>query len=113
MEEVQIILTLCSLFISLCTVATLIYGFGKFLAKPHDTLEQRVTVLEVKQQEMEREKDNLSIRCKEQDETNEVMINCVLALIEYEIQYCISEKKELSDGLKDAKHKLHQYLSKK
>ena len=93
METLQVVLTVLSLFISLCTVSTLVYGFGKFLTKPHDTLEQRVTVLEVKQKEIEREKDKLSDRCKEQDDTNEVLTRSTLALIEFEIQYCLTEKK--------------------
>lgn len=113
MDTVQIILTILSLFISLCTVCTLVYGFAKFLSKPHDTLEQRVTVLEVKQTELEREKQKLNDRCMEQDDTNEVLIHSTLALIEFEIQYCLTEKKPMSKDLERAKEDLHHYLSKR
>ena len=113
MEVIQIILTILSLVISLCTVCTLIYGFGKFLAKPHDTLEQRVTVLEVKMKELERGKDKLDIRCKEQDDTNGVLIHSVMALIEFEIQYCLTEKKPMSKDLEKAREDLHNYLASK
>ena len=113
MEELQIVLTILSLIISLGTVCTLIYGFGKFLAKPHETLEQRVTVLEVKQQELERDKDKINTRCKEQDDTNEVLIRSVLALIEFEIQYCLTEGKTMSKDLEKARDDLHHYLAKK
>lgn len=113
MEILQIALTILSLIISLCTVATLIYGFGKFLSKPHDTLEQRVTTLEIKIQEMERANDKLDARCEEQDETNEVLIRSILALIEFEIQCCLTEKKPMSKDLEQAKIDLHHYLAKK
>lgn len=113
MEILQIALTVLSLIISLCTVATLIYGFGKFLSKPHDTLEQRVMTLEVKMKESERASEKLDDRCKEQDETNEVLTRSTLALIEFEIQYCLTEKKPMSKDLERAKDDLHHYLSKK
>lgn len=113
METPQIFISICSLVTSIAAVCTIVYGFGKFLAKPYDTLEQRVTVLEVKQQEMEREKNKLDVRCKEQDETNEVLIRSTLALIEYEIQSCLTENKPMSDDLKQAKKDLQNYLAKK
>lgn len=113
MEVAQIVLTLLSLFISLCTVGTLIYGFGKFLAKPHDTLEERVAILESKHRELEREKTKLNERCIEQDDTNAVLIHSVMALIEFEIQYCLTENKTLSEDLKKAREDLHSFLAKK
>lgn len=91
----------------------MIYGFGKFLAKPHDTLEERVAVLESKQRENERQSSKLGERCEEQDDTNEVLIRSTLALIEFEIQYCLTEKKPMSSDLEQAKADLHRYLAKK
>lgn len=113
MEVMQIVLTFLSLVISLGTVCTLIYGFTKFLTKPHDTLEQRVAILESKQREAERSQMKLDDRCKEQDDTNEVLIRSTLALIEFEIQYCLTEKKEISKDLETAKEDLHHYLARK
>ena len=52
-------------------------------------------------------------RFREQEEANDVLIHCVLALIEFEIQYCLTEHKEPSDDLKKAKDILHNYLAKK
>lgn len=111
MELIQIILTLLSLFISLCTACTLIYAFGKFLARPHDTLEQRVTYLEIKQKETDEIIDKNNSRFQEQDKTNEVLIHSTLALIEFEIQYCLTEKKPMSKDLEKAKEDLHNYLA--
>lgn len=52
-------------------------------------------------------------RFREQEDTNEVMIRSVLALIEFEIQYCLTEHKEPSKDLERAKDDLHSYLSKR
>lgn len=113
METLQITLTVLSLFISLCTVGTLIYGFGKFLAKPHDTLEQRVAVLELKAEEINRSLDKGNDKFRNQETTNEVLIHSTLALIEFEIQYCLTEKKPMSKDLEKAREDLHHYLAKK
>lgn len=107
------VLTVSSLFISLCTAGTLVYGFGKFLAKPHDTLEQRVSLLERHNQEFIRMLEKINRENHEQDDTNEVLIHSVMALIEFEIQYCITEKKPISHDLEQAKSDLHRYLAKK
>ena len=107
------ILTILSLIISLSTVISLLYAFSKFLSKPHDTLEERVLALENSMRESDREKIRLNTRCQEQDDTNEVLIHATLALIEFEIQYCLTEKKPMSKDLEKAKEDLHHYLAKK
>ena len=50
---------------------------------------------------------------REQNETNEVLLNSTLALIEFEIQYCLTENKHISPELQKAKENLHTYLSKR
>ena len=113
MEIVQIVLTCCSLIISLATIGSLIYAFSKFLSKPRDTLETRVSVMEMRLKEIERDEYQLDIRCKEQDETNEVLIHACMALIAFEVEYCLTEKRPLSDDLKKAKTDLNHYLAHK
>ena len=113
METMQLVLTTLSLIISLSTVCTLVYGFGKFLAKPHDSLEQRVSVLESKLTDVDRELLKGKDTFHEQNVTNEVLIHSILALIEFEIQYCLTEKKPMSKDLEKAKEDLHRYLAKK
>lgn len=113
METMQLVLTTLSLIISLSTVCTLIYGFGKFLAKPHDSLEQRVAVLESRLRDVDRELLKGKDTFHEQNVTNEVLIHSTLALIEFEIQYCLTEKKPMSKELEKAREDLHRYLAKK
>lgn len=113
METIQIVCTVLTLIISFSTVCTMIYGFTKFLSKPHDTLEHRVSVIEVKQDEILRSLDKGNQRFTNQEITNEVLIHSTLALIEFEIQYCLTEKKPMSKDLEKAKEDLHHYLAKK
>ena len=99
-------------------VIALVYAGYKFTRRPHDTLESRVSTLEVEVKETKqsllqgndrfREQDD---KFHEQDKTNAVIIQSTLALIEFEIQYCLTEHKDMSDGLKQAKNNLNQYLA--
>lgn len=52
-------------------------------------------------------------RFREQENTNEVLLRSLLALIEFEIQYCITENKPISKDLEKAKDDLHSFLSKR
>jgi len=113
MEVMQMVITVLSLFISMCTAITLIYGFGKFLRKPHDTLEERIIVLETKMKETDERLERGNDKFKEQDATNEVLIRSTLALIEFEIQYCLTENKQITNGLSKAKDDLQEYLARR
>ena len=81
--------------------------------KPHDTLEDRVNAHDVEIKEIKSSLLQGNDRFREQDDTNEVLIHSVLALIEFEIQYCLTEHKEPSKDLERAKDDLHSYLSKR
>lgn len=52
-------------------------------------------------------------RFREQDNMNEILLSSLLALIEYEIQYCITENKPITKELEKAKDDLHGFLSKR
>ena len=45
-----------------------------------------------------------------QNRINEVLIHSVMALIEFEIQYCLTEHKDMSKGLEQAKEDLNRFL---
>lgn len=52
-------------------------------------------------------------RFREQEATNEVLLRSILALVEFEIQYCLTENKPISKDLERAKEDLHAFLSKR
>lgn len=52
-------------------------------------------------------------RFREQENTNEVLLRSLLALIEFEITYLLQEGKPISKDLERAKDDLHSFLSKR
>lgn len=107
------ILPYLQLILTFGNICVLGYALFKFLNRPHDTLEERVTTLEVKQKETENALHQGNDRFREQDETAEVLITSTLALIEFEISYCLTEKKPMSKDLETAKEELHKYLARR
>lgn len=102
----QLVLT----FGNICVLA---YALFKFLNRPHDTLEDKVNAHEVEIADIKKSLLQGNDRFREQDDTNEVLLHSVLALIEFEIQFCLVEHKEMSAGLTKAKEDLNNYLSKR
>ena len=99
--------------LQIAQVVALIYAGYKFTRKPHDTLESRVAALEEKNKDMELSLLKKDERIRELDESNGVIMRSVLALIEFEIQYCLTEDKPMSKGLEKAKESLDDYIAKK
>ena len=111
--DVQTMLTIMQMILAFGNICIMTYAFSKFLAKPHDTLEQRVNTLEVKIDEIEDSLKQDNDKFREQNTTTEVLINSTLALIEFEIQYCYTENKPISNGLEEAKNNLNRFLAKR
>lgn len=109
----EMLLTGMQIFISFANICILLYALYKFLNKPHDTLEQRVISIETEVKDIKESLHQGNDRFRSQEDTNEVLIHSVLALIEFEIQYCLTEHKEMSKDLEKAKEDLHSYLARK
>ena len=105
------ILTVFQLLVSICTFIGIMYAFKKFLDKPHDTLDSRMTAVEIKQKEMEQQLHLGNDRFKDQDDTNEVFINCMLAFIDFELSYCSHTDYKYTDDLDTAKDTLRKHLA--
>lgn len=107
------VLPVLQIILAFFNICVLGYAFLKFLNKPHDTLEERVNAHDVEIREIKASLLQGNDRFRDQEDTNEVLIRSVLALIEFEISYCLTEHKEMSKDLERAKDDLHSYLSKK
>lgn len=123
-DFVSNVLPFFQLILATFNIIILIYGFNKFLNKPKDDINARITTLEGEirdlkvsiNTEIKEIKDSLhkgNDNFREQDKTNDVLIHSVLALIEFEMQYCLVEHKDMSDGLKQAKKDLNDFLSRR
>lgn len=93
-----------TLFLSFGNCCMMVAVFIRFLSAPHKNILDRVTDLEKKVKELE---DDSS----EQKKALQVIMHSVLALIEFEMQYCLTEHKDMSEGLKKAKDDLHGFLA--
>ena len=120
---VQTITQYSDLILKLANVLMLGCMFWKFTRKPHEDLENRITTLEKKMDELEtkseiRYKDFEQQLRKGNDKFRsiekilEVLLTCSLALINFEVHYCETEHKEISEDLEDARKVLNKCLSK-
>lgn len=109
----DVIIKIAQLVLTLFNIIIILYGFYIFLTKPRTSLEKRVQALEVKLAEAEKSLLQGNDRFRSQDEALEVLIRSTLALIEFEVQYCLTENKQISDDLKKVKEDLHIFLSHK
>ena len=109
----DVIIKIAQLVLTLFNIIIILYGFYIFLTKPRTSLEKRVQALEVKLAEVEKSLLQGNDRFRSQDEALEVLIRSTLALIEFEVQYCLTENKQISDDLKKVKEDLHIFLSHK
>ena len=117
---IQSVLPFLQVILAFCNICIMGYALFKFLNKPHNNLETRVSTLEVEMKEQKRsllqgndrfrEQDD---KFDEQDKTNSILIHSVLALIEFEVHYCETEQKPISKNLERAKDDLHDFLSRK
>ena len=120
MSNLQLALLILQLFLAFANSCIMICVFIKFLGKPRATLESRLAAAELEIKEIkqsllqgnDRFRDHES-KFEEQDEINSVLLSCMMALIEFEMQYCIQEHMEMSEGLRQAKADLNDLLSKK
>jgi hypothetical protein len=120
MMNTQTILPVFQTILSFMNICVLGYALLRFLNRPHSNLEAKVNGLDVRLKEIEvklKEIDQSlhlgNDRFREQEETNEVLIRSVFALLEFEVHYCETEQKPITKNLEKAKDDLHDFLAKK
>lgn len=98
-------------FLQFANVCIILFGFWKFMGKPHSTLESRVKVLEDDMVDVKSSLRTGNRRFKGQNRGITIIMKSIIALIEWEFQYCSDEHKTPSDALKRAKDDLNEYLA--
>lgn len=109
----ELALTALQLCLAAGNLIVMIYALTKFISKPRDNINTRLTALEAKVLKVEEQLKQGNDRFREQYASNEIITKSVMALIEFEMQYCLTEKKPVSDSLKRAKEDLDSFLTKK
>lgn len=105
-------------FLAVGNLCIMLWALRTFLAKPRVTLEEQIKslektidTLELKIAEVEVSLRQGNDRFREQEDTNEVLIRSLFALIEFEVHYCETEHKPISKNLERAKDDLHDFLA--
>lgn len=109
----QEIITGMDIFLKLVNIIVILIAVAKFLRKPHNSLEQRVTALETEVKDIKQSLHQGNDNFKDIFAALKVLIHSVMALLDFEMQYCLTEHKEMSEGLKDAKKDLEGFLREK
>lgn len=113
MREISDVLPLAQLMLTSCNIAVLGFGFFKFMRSPHDNLEKRVTALEVKSEEHDKALKQGNDRFRHSKSTTEILMICMLALIDFELTFCAQTHYENTEDLLKAKNLLREHLAKK
>ena len=111
--SVQTVLPILQLVLTFGNICVLGYALFKFLNRPHNSLEERVNQHEVEIKEIKQSLLQGNDRFREQEDTNEILLRCTFALLEFEVHYCETEQKPISKNLEKAKDDLHSYLARK
>lgn len=109
----QMFITMVQLTLNLGSLVIMLYALIRFLKKPQESIEERIKALEIEVDALKASLKQDDKRFEYQYDTNEIIINSLLALIEFEIQYCITEDKKPTKALEDAKEKLNAFLSRR
>lgn len=107
----QAIQNILQLFLTICNSCVMIYIFFKFVNRPRTNLEERVTVLEVKQKEMDQSLKDGNDRFRGQEKTNATFKSVMLSFVNFEIAYCMHTGYEHNQDLLEAKRELEEYLT--
>lgn len=100
-------------FLAIGNLVIMLWALKTFLTKPHNSLDSRVTAIEVDIKEIKQSLLQGNDRFREQETTNEVMQSCMLALIDFELAYCIHTSYEDTEDLVQAKTELRKHLARK
>lgn len=109
--NITAILPVLQCILAFCNICVLGFAFFKFLNRPHNTLEGRVTALELKIAEVEVSLKQGNDRFRNEATTIEVIQMCLLALIDFELSYCAHNSYEHTEDLLKAKNILQEHLA--
>lgn len=109
----QTTLMIMQMVLAGCNICIMAFAFFKFVNKPHDTIDKRVTATEIEIAEIKKSLLQGNDRFRHQKSTSEVMQICMLALIDFELSFCAQTNYTKTEDLIRAKNMLREHLAKK
>jgi len=111
---IETILPVVQLAVLCANLMTMLYALSKVARRPHNELEQRIIALEAKTNQIEEALHKGNDKFRELKNASTLIVTSVVALIEFEIDYCMHHGDEkISESLNEAKRNLYQYLAEK
>lgn len=117
---IQTILPYLQTFLAIGNLCIMLWALKTFLAKPQTTLgeqfkamEKRMDTQELVIKDMQKSLDSSHEKHREQKNTNEMFITCMLAFIDFEIAFCQHTDYEYTEDLITAKQTLQKFLARK
>ncbi|MBO7367772.1 MAG: hypothetical protein J6U24_04155 [Paludibacteraceae bacterium] len=114
------ILPVLQTILAVGNLCIMLWALKTFLTKPQVTLteqlkaiEKRIDAQDVVIEELKRSIDNSFQKHREQKDTNEMFITCMLAFIDYEIAFCQHTHYDYTEDLIKAKEALQKFLARK
>lgn len=111
--NVTALLPYLQLILTTMNVCILVFAFYKFLNKPRTSLEEKVELHDVEIQGIKASLYHGNDRFRELDTTNEVIRTCMLALLDFELSYCIRTGYTDTADLGIVKDKLRSHLARR
>ena len=108
---VEQVLTLLQLLTSLGSLCVMIYGFSKFMAKPHNNLADEVAEIQKWRKTVDDRLEKGNKRFDEQSAANRVTQKALLALVDKEIRDCDTRDQSVPEELSKAKSELVNFLT--
>ena len=112
-EIMAFIVGLCGFILTVLNIIDKQRAFHKAANEPFDTLKARVDVHEIEIKDIKKALTQEDAKHHEMDRALKVLIRATIALVEFEMQYCLTEHKEMSKGLEKAKEALDEFVAEK
>lgn len=109
--DIKEILTVMQTMLAFFNICLMLYMFKNFLSRPQESLEKRVTNLEVKMSEHDDSLKQGNDRFRKQKKTNATFKTVMLAFVNFEIAYCQGTDYKHTEELMKAKAELERYLT--
>lgn len=120
MKNLEFMMQLSQFLLTICNLCIMAAIFKNFLNKPKNEtkeqlkeMEERIIALEVCQKDIKQSLYMGNDKFRDQKEINEIILNSIIALIEFNIESCISQQQNPSEELKKAKANLNAFFARK
>lgn len=112
-EIMAFVVGACGFVLTVLNIIDKQHHFKQEADEPFNTLKARVDVHDAEIKDIKKALSQEDVKFLEMDRALKVLIRATIALVEFEMQYCLTEHKEMSKGLEKAKEALDEFVAEK